>query len=437
MTSQDIPAATPAAHIAQAEAAAAASVRPPPPAKPTGPVRFTGDAKAFWRLLLRGALLLAVTLGIYRFWLATDVRRFLWSHTEVAGENLEYNGTTAELLIGFLIAIAILVPINLGFFVLALSLGSAGEFVSTLGFPALFVLGQFAVYRARRYRLTRTVLRGIRFQQTGSGVRYAFCATFWWIMFMSTLGLTYPFMQANLERYKMRHTFYGDLGGRFEGSGWRLFGRGVFLWLMVVAPLLVGIVGALGSLDFDALNEAIEGSQRAMTRFMLSSSTQAAITYASVGIGSSILAALLLFPVFQAMVWRWWLDGIRFGELTVRSHLLKRRIYGAYLRFFGLALVLILGTAVVGFIGLAIFGASPGGTGTEIAGTLATVALYVVVMLGFSTLYQATVRLTLWRHGVESLEIGRLDVLERVTATGAAGSPVGEGLADALNVGGF
>ena len=29
-----------------------------------------------------------VTLGIYRFWLTTDIRRFLWSNTELAGETL-------------------------------------------------------------------------------------------------------------------------------------------------------------------------------------------------------------------------------------------------------------------------------------------------------------------------------------------------------------
>ena len=40
-----------------------------------------------------------VTLGIYRFWLNTDMRRFLWSNTEVAGHGLEYTGTARELLI--------------------------------------------------------------------------------------------------------------------------------------------------------------------------------------------------------------------------------------------------------------------------------------------------------------------------------------------------
>jgi len=33
---------------------------------------------------------------IYRFWLATDVRRFLWSNTEIAGDTLEYNGLATE-----------------------------------------------------------------------------------------------------------------------------------------------------------------------------------------------------------------------------------------------------------------------------------------------------------------------------------------------------
>ena len=430
MTSQDAL----AAQIALAEAAASAAPAAAP-TQPARPVRFSGDSKAFWRLLLRGAVLLAVTLGIYRFWLATDVRRFLWSHTEIAGEGLEYNGTAAELLVGFLIAIALLVPINLGFFVLAL--GTAGELFSVLGFPVLFVLGQFAVYRARRYRLTRTVLRGVRFHQTGSAWRYALCATFWWGLVVLTLGLAYPFMQASLERYKMRHTFYGDLGGRFESSAGRLFARGVFMWLLVMAPLLIGIVGVLGNLDWETLGEAMSGSEPAMTRLMMSSGTQDAIALGAVGIGASIAFAMLLFPIFQAMVLRWWLSGIRFGDLTLRSHLLKRRIYGAYLRFLGYAVLFALAAAAVGFIGLTIFGLSPDGTGTEIAGTLASVALYVIVMLGFSTLYQATVRLALWRHGLESLEVEGLAVLESVKAAGEASSAVGEGLADALNVGGI
>src|SRR6266566_3566292 len=82
-----------------------------PPAAPPNGMRFLGIERDFWRLLARGAGLLLVTLGIYRFWLATDVRRYLWNNTEIAGDTLEYVGTARELLIGFLIAIVFLVPI--------------------------------------------------------------------------------------------------------------------------------------------------------------------------------------------------------------------------------------------------------------------------------------------------------------------------------------
>jgi uncharacterized membrane protein YjgN (DUF898 family) len=48
-----------------------------------GGPRFLGTRRDYSRLLSRGAVLLLLTLGIYRFWLMTDVRRFLWCHTEI------------------------------------------------------------------------------------------------------------------------------------------------------------------------------------------------------------------------------------------------------------------------------------------------------------------------------------------------------------------
>ena len=54
---------------------------------PAGIAQFVGHGKTFWRLLSRGAVLLMFTLGIYRFWLTTDIRRSLWSNTELAGQS--------------------------------------------------------------------------------------------------------------------------------------------------------------------------------------------------------------------------------------------------------------------------------------------------------------------------------------------------------------
>src|SRR4026207_780416 len=139
-----------------------------------GGVRFLGQRRSYWRLLIRGAALLMLTLGTYRFWLGTAVRRFLRSNTENAGEPLEYSGTPLELLLGFLIVIAILIPVYAGIFLAALDLGTIGKLSGATGFAALGILGQYAIYRARRYRLTRTIFRGPPLPHAGSAGGPAF-----------------------------------------------------------------------------------------------------------------------------------------------------------------------------------------------------------------------------------------------------------------------
>jgi uncharacterized membrane protein YjgN (DUF898 family) len=408
-------------------------------------VRFIGDRRAYWRLLTRGALLLAVTLGIYRFWFATDQRRYLWSNTEISGDTPEYSGTAIELLMGFLIAIAILIPLYVGLFLAAFSLGEVGEFLSVLAFPLLFFLGQFAIFRARRYRLTRTVFRGVRCHQTGSALRYALCAVFWWALIVLTLGLAYPFAQSRLERFKMRHTYYGNLPGRFEGSGLGLFLRGFPMWFLVVGPLVFALFFALTTVDWNAVGTAAAGAS-SVEAFIAQLEGKFPSVYTAVllliaAVAASVMFAVLLFPVFQALMLRWWISGLRFGGMTVTSHLRTGQIYGAYLRFLWYGLLFALAASIVGAIGFAAYAAVLTNLGktptTEILGAVSAVVFYVAVMLGFSTIYQGTVKLALWRCGAESAELEGRGELDRVRAQGAPGSPVGEGLADALNVGGI
>ena len=411
------------------------------PVPPPNGARFLGNEKAFWRLLRRGAVLLLVTLGIYRFWLATDVRRSLWNHTEIAGDYLEYIGTARELLLGFLIAIVLLVPINIVLFLTTLSSGVLGQIAGALTLVVLGLLGQFAVYRARRYRLTRTLYRGIRFHQTGAAWRYAICAVFWWAMIGLTLGLAYPWAQASLERFKLRNTHYGDLQGQFVGSGTRLFFRGVLFWIVVVGPFVLGLVVAIGAIDWDALGEAMRRSGDDVMGRIEAAGVVPALVVAVLSFAWSAIAIALLYPAFQAMVLRWWLSGLRFGALTVTSRLSTRAVYRLYGRFAWLALLAaaVLGIAV--FIGLAIIGVLETwlgkGTLTELLQTAILIGTYVVVALAYSTIYQATVKLRLWQQGFQSIELAGTEVLDGVKATGAGGSAVGEGLADALNVGGI
>jgi len=409
----------------------------------TAAVRFLGARKAYWWLLARGALLLMVTLGIYRFWLNTDVRRFLWANTEIDGECLEYNGTPIELLIGFLAAVAILIPVYAGFFIAALDLGTLGEMSGLLGIALLGLAGQYAIYRARSYRLTRTVYRGLRFHQTGSAAVYALRAILWWTVTAATIGLAYPFQLASLERYKMRHTYYGDLPGRFAGAGWRLFLRGLPLWLLLVAPLALAVSALLEMVDWAALGDALSAeTEDAMARIAETNpDLPTAIVFAILMVVGSIALALLLLPAYRAIMLRWWLSGLCFGDVTLTSRLLMRRVYGAYLRFLGLALLFTVALGVGSIPVLWIAGALTAGGDSSIAAEAAAALVllggYVTAALGYSTLYRATVGYALWQLSMESLHLSGVTVLNQVRAQGQPSSALGEGLADTLRVSGY
>jgi uncharacterized membrane protein YjgN (DUF898 family) len=405
-------------------------------------VAFLGDEAAYWRLRIKGATLLIVTLGLYRFWFATDVRRFLWSSTEIGGETLEYTGLATELLGGFLLALAILVPLYTAFAIAALEFSPRAIVSIAIGLALLALGAEFALYRARRYRLTRTVFRGVRFDQYGSAWRYAFYALLWWAAVAVTLGLAYPWAQASLQRFKMRHTSFGDLPGSFAGSGFDLFLRGVPIWLLVVGPLLVALLTLGALVDWDSLNTAMmHGDRETLSRIEAGPGFHRAIGVAVIALGAAAFAAVLLYPLFQSVMLRWWISGLRFGELAVTSRLRIGQVYRVYLRFVFYILLLMLITLIGGSLCLfavtVLVGPRHDSALAEPLATAVTVGLYVVIALGASTIHQVVVTFALWRLGAQSAELAGADKLDCVRASGAPSSALGEGLADALGVGGI
>ncbi len=415
----------------------------PPPAVAALRLRFVGDPRDFRRLMIRGNALQAVTLGLYRFWLFSDMRRFLWAGIELDDENFEYTGTALELLTGFMRALGLLIPVNMALFYALLSVGTLGQ--STIMFVVLYGFGQFGIFRARGYRLTRTVLRGLRFHQTGSGIVFALRAILWWIVVFGTIGLAYPFMAASQERYRMRHTFFGDAGGRFDGSGWRLFWRGILMWIVVVAPLAYALEQAREQIDWTAIQSllASKNLQTVINGAKQMNGVSEAGPPAALALVWSILSGLILYPAFGAMVMRWWLGGVRIGGAAIACDLRKRDFYRVYFR----CLLILLGfsiafSAIGGFVGGAIIGALSGAIDFSVTSTLRDAVLagggivaYVIYVLGCSTIYQVVVKLRIWQLTAESLVVSGLAALENVQARPAKATALGEGLADALGSG--
>ena len=214
---------------------------------------FVGRRWPFFWLVLGTGALSVLTLGIYRFWQKTRIRRWMWSAIRPGGHPLEYVGDPFEKLLGFLIAVVILafyigiVNLCLMFASFALFQGNAAAYF--LSFIGVFPIWYYARYRARRYILARTRWMGLRFGLAPGAWGYALRALWHGFLTVITLGLLWPRMTFKLEKYRTDRMFYGDV--RFEQGGkWTmLFGalkwHFVTLGLGVVALILsVSLPGA-------------------------------------------------------------------------------------------------------------------------------------------------------------------------------------------------
>ena len=207
------------------------------------PVRspgYDGTMGQIGGIALLNGLLGVITLGVYRFWGKTRLRRYLWSRVSFDGDRMEYTGRPLELLLGFLIAIFILTLFGMVFVAVEWVFPASEEvlFISGLiqGLGFAFLI-QIAIYRARRYRLTRTQWRGIRGGQSGSAIKYALLAFGWYVVAFLTLGLAYPVTRTRLQRYRTEHTWIGDRGFAFEGRAGDLFAHWFIAWLLLIPTL--------------------------------------------------------------------------------------------------------------------------------------------------------------------------------------------------------
>jgi uncharacterized membrane protein YjgN (DUF898 family) len=390
---------------------------------PPSEVSFSGDRGEFFRLVRNGAGLELITFGFYRFWLATDIRRHLWSHTSIGDDAPEYTGRGRELLIGFLFALAILVPIYLAYFLVGIEAERYKAFASFPLFLFFYLFGQFAIYRARRYRLTRTVWRGVRFWMDGSGWAYAARAALWGLLVLLTLGLALPWREAALERYKMKHCYYGDRQGRFEGRGWEFFKRGWRLWLMAGLPLILSMPMPLA--------KRIPGVP------------PGAEFIGGIIILVWILSAPSIYASFKAVEWRWWVSGIRFDKVSFESDLSSGALMSLYWKVIGwfvlVAVLLVVymlacGWLIAGYSDLSSFAAQLRGSTRML---IASAIGYLAFILALNTVLRVYLLRDLWVRVAASTTAHNIEVVADVAVRGELAGAVGEGFSGNLDVVGF
>jgi uncharacterized membrane protein YjgN (DUF898 family) len=215
----------------------------PPPTETLAPaLSYDGSTGELFRLWLKTTVLAILTLGFYRFWGRTRIRRYLWSRLSLLDDRFEYDGTGMELFVRFLLVVAVVL----------LPLGAVGLVLQFAGLPLPWVAaGRYAVflvvfflslvghYTGQRYRLSRSLWRGIRGGLDGSAWNYGFRALGYAALGPLTLSLIKPWQNVGLWRYEARYTRLGSRYLVFEGRGRDLFKA----WLRAVVG---GFFAALG-----------------------------------------------------------------------------------------------------------------------------------------------------------------------------------------------
>ena len=417
------------------------------------PMRFADNGGAFVNLLMRGAFLELVTFGFYRFWLATDIRRRLWGATSIGGDAFEYTGRARELFVGFLIALAIIGPLAVVNFLLGIYAEKLQAFASLPLGLFYFAFSQFAIFRARRYRLTRTIWRGVRFWMSGSGWLYAW-KSFWWAMLVViTAGIAYPWRAAALERYKLGNSYYGDLQGGFVGTGGGLFRRVWWIWLLAMLPIallfgfLIVSLASAGGFFHAALpaSDTLMAARAADTGF-----NDFMIGFSSIAVFLLLAVWLLAYPLFRASEWQWWANGLRFGALSASSNIRRRSVLWLYIKTMlmsglvvtgvGIALAFVAGVLAVVFhlqSGAFLHFGRGGLQFSSYLGLAGIVFGYLTLALAALVVQRFYLQHEMWRLISGSLTINGLEAAANVAARGEAANAIGEGLADGLDVAGF
>ncbi len=241
----------------------ARSVRPLDQPAPAQPLNLTwSPPSGMVGLSFINYFLRIITLGIYHFWGKTEVRRRIWSSIRINGEPLHYTGTGRELFLGFLIVFAlVLLPVFAVSVVSALVFGPNSPIayaVQALTYLVVFTLIGFGIWRAMRYRLSRTHWRGIRAGLEGSQGRYAW--TYIWTAILNpfTLGWLTPWRTTKLQSLMVSDMRFGDRPLQFNASSGPLYGRFAGLWVggIILYAGMFGVLGAMFYPKFVAAHES-------------------------------------------------------------------------------------------------------------------------------------------------------------------------------------
>jgi uncharacterized membrane protein YjgN (DUF898 family) len=213
-------------------------------------VDFTATTGEYFRLWIVNVALTIVTLGIYSAWAKVRKRRYLYGHTRVAGEGFEYLARPLPILLGRLIALALIGAI-VAADVLVPALAASRLLRQSLYVVILAIAGPWIIVRSLRFNARNTAYRNIRFRfDAGYRDCLRVVVAYGWL---GLLGIFYPFFKRRLVRFAIENHCYGATRFELPVDFAKPFVRayyvayGLFAMFMIAAAIVLMIVLAIVS----------------------------------------------------------------------------------------------------------------------------------------------------------------------------------------------
>ncbi|UTA47478.1 DUF898 domain-containing protein [Simiduia sp. 21SJ11W-1] len=194
------------------------------------PFVFSGEGYEFFKIWIVNILLVMVTLGIYAPWAKVRTTQYFYGNTNLDGATFAFTADPVKMLIGRLIALALLIA-----YMVVNALSPIAGIVIGIG---LFFLLPWVANRSMAFYARNTTYRNIRFAFEGDYWNAFKTFILWPLAGMLSLMLLMPLAIKKQQEYVINRHRYGNKSFTFDAK------TGAFykLFLIALGIFVVGII---------------------------------------------------------------------------------------------------------------------------------------------------------------------------------------------------
>lgn len=226
-------------------------------------LRFEGSGGEYFKIWIVNLALTIVTLGIFSAWAKVRSKRYFYGNTWLADHNFDYHGAPLRILLGRLIALALLLGYTATLY-----------FVPIMRFAWVIFFALAAPWllnAALRFNARNSSYRNIRFNFTGEYWEAFGVYVLWGLFAVITLFTTYPLARRARDRYNIDNHTFGSKYFQAEIPGWPTYKIYLLALLISMGLIMLGSVlfaGVIAAVGFNA--KSIDPKQPlSMMKFMI------------------------------------------------------------------------------------------------------------------------------------------------------------------------